>query len=287
MKRFFALLLFITATAHAQTFTTPQVNSDWNASSTVAQILNKPSLAAVATSGAYIDLSGKPSLSTVATTGNFADLLSKPTTLAGYGITDGVSSASLATTLSGYATTSALSAGLNTKFAIPTGTTSQYVRGDGTLATLPASSTGTVTSIIAGTGLNGGTITTSGTLSLVPRSFGYTTRALNTCYQISATRDAMVNYGVDVTTILTLTQGQTGTVTLCTYTDSACTTGGQTVTSGTSGLPTALSVTVGLSNLGTVVLPGVIPAGSYVRLETMNTACTPAFSARAAQEVLL
>lgn len=37
-----------------------QVNSDWNASSGLAQILNKPSLAAVATSGAYSDLSGRP-----------------------------------------------------------------------------------------------------------------------------------------------------------------------------------------------------------------------------------
>ena len=37
-----------------------QVNSDWNASSGVAQILNKPSLATVATSGSYNDLSNKP-----------------------------------------------------------------------------------------------------------------------------------------------------------------------------------------------------------------------------------
>jgi hypothetical protein len=38
------------------------VNSDWNASSGVAQILNKPALAAVATSGNYNDLSNKPSI---------------------------------------------------------------------------------------------------------------------------------------------------------------------------------------------------------------------------------
>lgn len=41
-----------------------QVNSDWNASSGVAQILNKPSLATVATSGSYSDLSNKPSIPT-------------------------------------------------------------------------------------------------------------------------------------------------------------------------------------------------------------------------------
>ena len=39
-----------------------QVNSDWNASSGVAEILNKPSLAAVATSGSYNDLSNKPTI---------------------------------------------------------------------------------------------------------------------------------------------------------------------------------------------------------------------------------
>lgn len=39
-----------------------QVNSDWNAISGVAQILNKPVLAAVATSGQYADLSGKPTI---------------------------------------------------------------------------------------------------------------------------------------------------------------------------------------------------------------------------------
>ena len=56
-----------------------QVNSDWNANSGVAQILNKPSLATVATSGLYSDLTGTPSLATVATSGAYDDLLNKPT----------------------------------------------------------------------------------------------------------------------------------------------------------------------------------------------------------------
>ena len=55
------------------------VNADWNAVSGDAQILNKPALAAVATSGAYSDLSGTPSLATVATTGAYSDLTGKPT----------------------------------------------------------------------------------------------------------------------------------------------------------------------------------------------------------------
>lgn len=47
-----------------------QVNSDWNATSGVAQILNKPTLATVATSGSYNDLSNKP---TIPDTSNLAN----------------------------------------------------------------------------------------------------------------------------------------------------------------------------------------------------------------------
>ena len=80
-----------------------QVNSDWNANSGVEQILNKPTLAAVATSGSYNDLTNKPTipaaqvnsdwnassglakilnkptLATVATSGSYNDLSNKPT----------------------------------------------------------------------------------------------------------------------------------------------------------------------------------------------------------------
>ncbi len=86
----------------APTIPAAQVNSDWNASSGIAQILNKPTLAAVATSGAYSDLSGaptipaaqvnsdwnassgiaqilnKPTLAAVATSGSYNDLSNQP-----------------------------------------------------------------------------------------------------------------------------------------------------------------------------------------------------------------
>lgn len=61
----------------------PQVNSDWNATTGVSRILNKPSLSTVATSGAYSDLSGRPTLSTVATSGSYNDLLNKPNLFSG------------------------------------------------------------------------------------------------------------------------------------------------------------------------------------------------------------
>lgn len=44
-----------------------------------ADLSGKPSLHAVATSGAYADLSGTPTLSTVATSGSYNDLANKPT----------------------------------------------------------------------------------------------------------------------------------------------------------------------------------------------------------------
>ena len=56
-----------------------QVNADWNATSGVAQIMNKPVLADVATSGDYDDLDNKPTLATVATSGSYNDLTNKPT----------------------------------------------------------------------------------------------------------------------------------------------------------------------------------------------------------------
>lgn len=85
------------------TIPSAQVNSDWNAVSGVAEILNKPNLATVATSGSYTDLintpiipaaqvnsdwnasSGvaeilnKPNLAAVATSGAYSDLTGTPT----------------------------------------------------------------------------------------------------------------------------------------------------------------------------------------------------------------
>lgn len=90
-----------------------QVCADWTVSGTSAEILNKPtistvgstgnysdltgkpSLAAVATSGVYSDLSGKPTLSTVAASGSYNDLSDKPTIPPGQINTDWNSSSGL------------------------------------------------------------------------------------------------------------------------------------------------------------------------------------------------
>ena len=62
-----------------------QVNSDWNASSGVAEILNKPTLSAVATSGSYDDLTNKPTIPAAQVNSDWnavsgvAEILNKPT----------------------------------------------------------------------------------------------------------------------------------------------------------------------------------------------------------------
>lgn len=55
------------------------VNADWTATTGDAFIQNKPTLATVATTGAYGDLSGTPSLASVATSGDYDDLENTPT----------------------------------------------------------------------------------------------------------------------------------------------------------------------------------------------------------------
>lgn len=204
------------------------VQADWTANSGPSQILNKPTFATVAFSGNYGDLSSVPTNLSAFTNGpgyitgiNSAAV----TTALGYtpynasnpdayitaaALSPYLTSASAAST---YATQSALTSGLSGKFNTPSGSTVQYVRGDGTLAAFPtaistftndsayitqagartaisltttgtsgaasynnstgvlnipnyAPGTGTVTSVTAGTGLSGGTFTTTGTISM-------------------------------------------------------------------------------------------------------------------------
>lgn len=119
------------------------------------------------------------------------------------------------------------------------------------------------------------------------RSFSYTTRALNTCFQASATRDASVSYAVDIAATLSLSGGQQGTVFLELFSDSGCTTGTQEVTRATNGNTGTLSIGLSTVQTGTARLQGVVPAGMYLRLRTSNDTGTPTFTARPGQEVLL
>lgn len=136
-----------------------QVNTDWNSVSGVSQILNKPTLATVATSGAYTDLSGSPTLGTsaalnVAAAGNAASgevvkgndtrLTDARTPLAHTHVAADISNS----TTVGRAVLTAVDAAA-ARSAIGAGT-----------------GNGSVTSVTAGTGLSGGVITTTGTISM-------------------------------------------------------------------------------------------------------------------------
>ncbi len=105
--------------------------------------------------GKYTSLTLIPNFAPVATAGTFDSLTTKPTTVAGYGISDALSTASNIGDLA------------NVNNATPTG--GQLLGWDDSnnyWKPITASGTGTVTSITAGTGLTGGTITGAGTLNV-------------------------------------------------------------------------------------------------------------------------
>lgn len=120
-----------------------------------------PQLATVATSGAYADLSGKPALSTVATSGLYADLSSKPSGTAPLSYNSGTNSFEItqaSATTNGYLS-SANWTTFNNKYLLPSGgTTAQYLRGDGTLATFPTTLDSTRL-IMSGKNTTGATLT--------------------------------------------------------------------------------------------------------------------------------
>lgn len=85
----------------------PQVNSDWNATSGIAEILNKPTLSTVATSGDYNDLTNKPYIPS----GVVVDLIYDPTSI---NAASGIAVAEALGTLSNVASTGEYSDLLNT-----------------------------------------------------------------------------------------------------------------------------------------------------------------------------
>ncbi len=154
---------------------------------------------------------------------------------------------------------SAKNAEIAGKFQSPSGTTGQYVRGDGSLATFP-------------------------TIPSVPtRTFTNPARTLNTAFQISATQDAQVVYTVDISVTSLLLAGQSGRVIL-EYADNVGMTANVVTVSSS---PNATGGVLNVTNLGSGNVTGVIPAGKYVRVRTQNVTGTPTFTLQSTQEVLL
>lgn len=148
-----------------------------------------------------------------------------------------------------------VSATVANKFNQPTGSTGQYVRGDGSLATFP-------------------TIPSSTT-----KTFNSPARALNTAFQISTTQDAAVTYSVDINCSSPLLAGQSSTVTLQYADNVGMTTNLVNVAQAIGSVGGILNV----NNGGSGLLTGIIPAGKYVRIQSSGT-CT--LTQQRSQEVL-
>jgi hypothetical protein len=113
------------------------------------------------------------------------------------------------------------------------------------------------------------------------------TRALNTIYQINATRPAWVTYSVQLVVTASLSGGQNGDVILEIASNAAFTSNVQTLS--ISGLGQTYSLAVAIQGVQpqTGVVSGFVPAGYYARLRTVNNTGTPTYLYRAGQETIM
>ncbi len=110
------------------------------------------------------------------------------------------------------------------------------------------------------------------------RSQSTASRALNSAFQVSTARWATVRYSVDISTTVSLSGSQIGSVILEMATNAAFTTGVQTLQSFSNGNSGTLVIGLILTQLNTACLSGDIPPGNYVRLRTVNITGVPTFT---------
>lgn len=109
-----------------------------------------------------------------------------------------------------------------------------------------------------------------------------------TGFRPSTVRDTQVSYSVQIDTTVSVSGNSTGYVVLEICPTNSATAGDwveiSRIASGQSG---TLVVGLTLNQIGGGCLSGIIPAGYYAKQRTVNTAGTPAFTARGQQEVLI
>lgn len=99
-------------------------------------------------------------------------------------------------------------------------------------------------------------------------SWASVTRPLNTSWQMGADRNCMIVYSVSITSTLSLSGGQSGTVNLQTSPDNVTWTTVATTTNNNTG---TLVIGLNTSAAQTATLSTVVRAGYYVRLQTVGT----------------
>lgn len=155
---------------------------------------------------------------------------------------------------------------LASKFAAPGGTTAQYVRGDGTLATLPVNPTRTFNN--------------AASHSIV------TTAAAANGFQLSTTQDTSVFYSVNINTTATIAGSADGYVALeIASTNSSTASDWKEISRARNGQAISLAITLqSVQNISSEVM-GIVPTGYYVRLRSVNVSGTPTYTYVSGQEV--
>lgn len=115
----------------------------------------------------------------------------------------------------------------------------------------------------------------------------YAARALNTIFQVSATRPAHVSYSPQITVTASIAGGQTGDVILEVSPSATFASGVQTVAIAGLGQTYTLAIALQGVQPQTGCVAGIVPAGWYARLRTVNVTGSPVFSVRATQEAIL
>lgn len=131
------------------------------------------------------------------------------------------------------------------------------------------------------------TVQADGTVAMqdLPTPFPSTpVRALNTIYQAPINRNLLCFYTVDISCVLSLTGGQSGTCILEACANNGFSSGVITISRPTFSNTGTLVVGVTLTQINSAQLAGLIPKGYFFRIRTVNNTGTPTFTLQALQE---
>lgn len=123
------------------------------------------------------------------------------------------------------------------------------------------------------------------TITIPNKAFSYPTRALNTAYQPSTTRDTLVFLSISMSCALSLTTGQSGQSILEIADDAAFTTNVRTLATVSNSSTGTLVIGLNTVNGQGAVVSGVVPAAKYYRTRIVNVTGTPTSTAVGAAEV--